>query len=84
MFRSGDRFVFTWVAELVFGEFDILQILFEYQSDECNLDTAVFFATLSRTLVIYRRHRRGAAIPLIKIMMRDGECRRLLVVMGAS
>ncbi len=26
MFRSGDRFVFTWVAELVFGEFDILQI----------------------------------------------------------
>jgi len=51
--NSGDRFVFTWVAELIF-------------------DTAVFFATLSRTLVIYRRHRRGAAIPLIKIMMRDG------------
>lgn len=36
-------------------------------------DTAVFIATLSRTLVIYRRHRQGAAIPLIRVMMRDGE-----------
>ncbi|KLO06239.1 hypothetical protein SCHPADRAFT_946246 [Schizopora paradoxa] len=51
--NSGDRFVFTWVAELIF-------------------DTAIFVATFSRTLVIYKRHRRGAAIPLIKIMMRDG------------
>ncbi|KAL5521018.1 hypothetical protein ACEPAG_8940 [Sanghuangporus baumii] len=51
--NSNDRFVFTWVAELVF-------------------DSIVFIATLSRTLIIYRRHRQGAAIPLIKIMMRDG------------
>lgn len=27
---SGDRFVFTWVAELIFGEFDDLQIDFEW------------------------------------------------------
>ncbi|KAH8110209.1 hypothetical protein DFH11DRAFT_1622854 [Phellopilus nigrolimitatus] len=51
--NSNDRFVYTWVAELIF-------------------DTAVFLATLFRTLLIYRKHRHGAAIPLIKMMMRDG------------
>ena len=35
-------------------------------------DSAIFILTISRTLIIYRRHRHGAAIPLIKIMMRDG------------
>ena len=37
-------------------------------------DTAIFIATLTRTLTIYRRNRTGAAVPLIKVMMRDGEC----------
>ncbi|THH08675.1 hypothetical protein EW145_g2543 [Phellinidium pouzarii] len=50
---SDDRFVFTWIAELVF-------------------DFVIFIATLSRAFLIYRRHRHGAAIPLIVIMMRDG------------
>ncbi|KAL5505052.1 hypothetical protein ACEPAH_7715 [Sanghuangporus vaninii] len=39
---------------------------------ELAFDSIVFIATLSRTFIIYRRHRQGAAIPLIKIMMRDG------------
>ncbi|KAL5483594.1 hypothetical protein ACEPAI_8826 [Sanghuangporus weigelae] len=39
---------------------------------ELAFDSIVFIATFSRTLIIYRRHRQGAAIPLIKIMMRDG------------
>ena len=36
------------------------------------LDSVIFILTISRTLIIYRRHRQGSAIPLIKIMMRDG------------
>ena len=72
----NDRFVFTWVAELIFGEsFKVLScyaVVFNIKLYFIFTDSAVFIATLSRTLVIYRRHRHGAAIPLIKIMMRDG------------
>ena len=91
----NDRFVYTWVAELIFGAFhcSILFFLtcvfhsgFLRYSREAHCtglgiafaifsDSIVFVATLSRTLVIYRRHRQGAAIPLIKIMMRDGKFR---------
>ncbi|EJD07873.1 uncharacterized protein FOMMEDRAFT_138010 [Fomitiporia mediterranea MF3/22] len=51
--NSNDRFVYTWVAELIF-------------------DSIIFLATITRTFIIYCRHRAGSAIPLIKIMMRDG------------
>ena len=35
-------------------------------------DTIVFILTLYRTLSIYHKHRNGCAIPLVKIMLRDG------------
>ncbi|KAI0777543.1 hypothetical protein BD413DRAFT_490546 [Trametes elegans] len=51
--HSGDRIIFTWVAELVF-------------------DSAVFFATLYRTITLYRRTLIGEALSLITVIMRDG------------
>ncbi|TCD68149.1 hypothetical protein EIP91_011427 [Steccherinum ochraceum] len=49
----GDRFVYTWVAELVF-------------------DTAVFLATFYRAVFLYRTAEAGAALGLLRIIMRDG------------
>ena len=73
-FGFRDRFVFTWVAELVFGQ-SLVCMTFK-QANRLwwmGIDTAVFVATLTRTLTIYRRNRTGAVVPLIKVMMRDGE-----------
>lgn len=50
---TGQRFVNTWVAELIF-------------------DTLVFLATFYRTVHLYRTAEAGAALPLLKIIMRDG------------
>ncbi|OBZ78450.1 hypothetical protein A0H81_02143 [Grifola frondosa] len=50
---SGKRFVYTWVAELVF-------------------DSSVFFATLYRTIYLYRRTYFHEALSLIAVIMRDG------------
>lgn len=39
---------------------------------EVSEDTIIFGLTLYRTLAIYYKHRKGCAIPLVKIMLRDG------------
>ncbi|KAJ8453480.1 hypothetical protein ONZ45_g19699 [Pleurotus djamor] len=49
----GERFVYTWIAELVF-------------------DSVVFFATLARTIYLYRKARHSKATSLIELIMRDG------------
>ena len=40
-------------------------------------DTLVFFATLYRTIYLYRTAEAGAALSLLKVIMRDGELVRI-------
>ncbi|KAI0765097.1 hypothetical protein C8Q74DRAFT_1286150 [Fomes fomentarius] len=87
----GDRIIYTWVAELVFG----MDIYLFSSSSYCArtplticiwlrsplrailcativTDSAVFFATLYRTIQLYRRTIIGEALSLIAVIMRDG------------
>ena len=64
--------MFTWVAELVFGERFLPAVVALRLLLNMSKDTVIFIATTSRTLVTYMRYRHSSAVPLIKIMMRDG------------
>ena len=64
------RFMWTWIAELIFGK---SRQKFPDKSYKHEKDSIVFFTTLLRIVPMYRLKQSKTAIPLVKLMIRDGQ-----------